>query len=384
VNLHHQLSDLETRVVLPKVVSTTSQLSPPSDNASHLSRSTVVSHSSWPARLLSWLVPRRSHSRGSGDRSEFPPELSGHADGQARGSPRPRSRDEIIAMIKRLINEERYTFVLLKEALDHISECDAKPAWSLLNQQMALIPAGSVPLVLCDGTTVCSEVAGFFLDRYAVTNRQFQKFVQAGGYDSLEIWLQDVWPSVSRFTDRKGRPGPRDWEDGKFPPGQADHPVVGICWYEAIAFARWVGKRLPTAAEWQKAGGWPEQLSGGDCNRYPWGDLFDPERTNLSPSKIGRSVRVDAFPRGTTPNGIFQMTGNVWEWLDDPLETIPCPLGETFAPWKPMRRIIGGAFNTYFPSEATCRFITGQGELERRDNIGFRCAVSLERLRPLP
>ena len=78
------------------------------------------------------------------------------------------------------------------------------------------------------------------------------------------------------------------------------------------------------------------------------------------------------------------MTGNVWEWLDDPLETIPCQPGEFFQPWKPMRRIIGGAFNTYFPSEATCQFVTGQGELDRRDNIGFRCAVSLGQLRPLP
>ena len=85
--------------------------------------------------------------------------------------------------------------------------------------------------------------------------------------------------------------------------------MVGICWYEAMAYARWVGKRLPTAAEWQKAGGWPEQLSGGDCNRYPWGDLFDPERTNLWPSNIGRTVPVDAFPNGATPNGIFQMSG---------------------------------------------------------------------------
>jgi gamma-glutamyl hercynylcysteine S-oxide synthase len=93
---------------------------------------------------------------------------------------------------------------------------------------------------------------------------------------------------------------------------------------------------------------------------------------------------VDAHPNGATPNGIFQMTGNVWEWLDDRLEAIPCSAGETFLPWKPMRRIIGGAYNTYFASEATCQFITGQGELDRLDNIGFRCSVSLEQLRPLP
>jgi formylglycine-generating enzyme required for sulfatase activity len=133
-------------------------------------------------------------------------------------------------MMNRLINEERYAFVLLKEAVPQITNRDAQPAWDTLHRQMALIPAGSVPVVLCDGSTASSEVAGFFLDRHAVSNRQFRTFVQSGGYDSLEMWPHDVWPSVSRFTDRKGRPGPRDWEDGKFPPAQADHPVVGICW----------------------------------------------------------------------------------------------------------------------------------------------------------
>jgi len=384
VSLQHQVSDLDTGIVGPTVASPASLTSRHSGSASHLSRPTVGSHSSWSARLFGWLAPGRSGSGASGDHGEFPPPVSGQADGKVRGSIRHGLHDEILGMTKRLINEDRYAFVLLKEAVDQISDRDAQPAWNFLHQQMALIPAGSVPVVCCDGNNACSEVGGFFLDRYAVSNRQFRRFVLAGGYDSLEIWPQEVWPSVSRFTDRKGRPGPREWEDGKFPVGQADHPVVGICWYEAMAFARWVGKRLPTAAEWQKAGGWPEQLSGGECNRYPWGDLFDPERTNLLPSLIGRTVRVDAFPSGATPNGIFQMTGNVWEWLDDPLETIPCPSGETFDPWKPMRRIIGGAFNTYFPSEATCRFITGQGELDRLDNIGFRCAVSLELLRPLP
>jgi formylglycine-generating enzyme required for sulfatase activity len=189
---------------------------------------------------------------------------------------------------------------------------------------------------------------------------------------------------VARLTDRTGRPGPRDWEHGKYPPALAEHPVVGVCWYEAVAYARWVGKRLATAAEWQKAGGWPEQLTGGTCNRYPWGNMFEPSRTNLSTSGPGHTVPVKEYPSGATPNGIYQMTGNVWEWLADPLETVPCLPGESIQAWKPMRRIIGGAYNTYFPAEATCHFITGQGELDRRENIGFRCALSLGQLRPLP
>ena len=297
---------------------------------------------------------------------------------------RLRTHDDAPGVARPVIDDDRYAFALHNEAAHEISDSEAQPAWDFLRQQMALVPAGTVDVILCDGSSAGREVGGFFLDRYAVTNRQFRKFVQAGGYDALEIWPQAVWPSVSRFTDRKGRPGPRYWEDGKFPSGQADHPVVGICWYEAVAYARWVGKRLPTALEWQKAGGWPEQLSGGNCNRYPWGDLFDPERTNLWTSGIGKTVPVDAYPTGATPNGIFQMTGNVWEWLADPLETIPCAEGTTFLPWKPMRRIIGGAYNTYFASEATCHFITGQAELNRLDNIGFRCAVSLDQLRTLP
>jgi iron(II)-dependent oxidoreductase len=283
-----------------------------------------------------------------------------------------------------LIAEDRYIFPLLSEAVDQIDDRDARRAWEVVQQQMALIPAGNVPVALCDGSYASVAIGAFLLDRYAVCNRQFLGFVQAGGYDSLEIWPPEVWPSVSRFTDRTGRPGPRDWEGGRFPAGKADHPVVGVCWYEAMAYARWVGKRLPVAAEWQKAGGWPDQLSGGECSRYPWGDLFDPERANLRASGIGQTVPVDAFPRGATANGIYQMSGNVWEWLDDPLHAIPCEAGESFIPWKPMRRIVGGAFNTYFSTEVTCQFVTGQGELDRRDNIGFRCAVSVDRLRPAP
>ncbi len=101
---------------------------------------------------------------------------------------------------------------------------------------MALIPAGNLPLMLCDGSFAPAELEGFYLDRCSVTNRQFQQFVLSGAYDDLEIWPPEVWPSVARFTDLSGRPGPRDWENGKFPVPKAEHPVVGVCWYEAVAY----------------------------------------------------------------------------------------------------------------------------------------------------
>jgi iron(II)-dependent oxidoreductase len=287
-------------------------------------------------------------------------------------------------MARKLVADDRYVFVLLREAAEDIPEAEARHAWEGVAAQMALVPTGTVPVVYTNGAVAPVEVPAFYLDRYAVTNRQYQRFVDAGGYDNLEIWPQEVWPSLMKFSDRTRRPGPRDWENGRFPAGKAEHPVVGVCWFEATAYATWVGKRLPSAAEWQKAGGWPEQFSGGSCNRYPWGDVYEPSKANLWPAGVGTTTPVQARPEGATPNGIYQMSGNVWEWLHDTLDTIPCHPDEVFQAWKPMRRIIGGAYDTYFPAEATCQFITGQSELDRRENIGFRCALTAGRLRPRP
>jgi iron(II)-dependent oxidoreductase len=282
---------------------------------------------------------------------------------------------------RRLIGDDRYVFLLLQEAAEELRSPEVEPAWKALDTRMALVPGGVVPITRDDGTAGTAPVGAFYLDREPITNRQFQRFVAAGGYDALEFWPQEIWPGLMRFVDHSGQPGPSGWSNGQFPAGKADHPAVGVCWYEALAYARWVGKRLPTAHEWLKAGGWPQQLSGGRCNRYPWGDVFDPTRANLSSAGLGDTVPVRSFATGSTPNGIHQMTGNVWEWLDDPLEAIPCRQGEIFQPWKPMRRIAGGAFDTYLPGEATCSFVTGQPEQDRRENIGFRCALAVERLR---
>ena len=259
----------------PSVSSFAGQVPPSSGRGSPSLRPNTGPAPGWAPRLFHWLFQRPDGPGGSPGRDGFPPRSAGPGAGRMRPH---RANGEMSEVMKRLISDDRYAFALLQETVEEISDEESRPAWDVLRQQMALVPAGTVELILPDGTTAASEIGGFFLDRHAVSNRQYRKFIQSGGYDSLEIWPQEVWPSVSRFTDRKGRPGPRNWENGKFPQGLADHPVVGICWYEAMAYARWVGKRLPTAAEWQKAGGWPEQLSGGKSNRYPWGDLFDPER----------------------------------------------------------------------------------------------------------
>jgi iron(II)-dependent oxidoreductase len=284
-------------------------------------------------------------------------------------------------MARQLIADGRYAFLLLPEAVSDVSKTEAKPAWNALADAMAIVPQGVVPIYTAAGTLIEAQIDAFYIDRHAVTNRQYQRFVDAGGYDSLEIWPKEIWPSVMKLTDRTHRPGPRGWENGKHPVGKADHPVVGVSWYEAVAYSSWVGKRLPTALEWQKAGGWPEQLTGGSCLRYPWGNVYEPDRANLWSSGHRETVPVDEYRAGATPNGIFQMVGNVWEWLSDVLNAIPCRPGESFQVWRPTRRIAGGAFDTYFPAEATCHFVTGQPELDRRDNIGFRCAISAARLR---
>ncbi len=337
--------------------------------ANHVSTPCDTNRRSWAARLLGGLTNRT--------RVLHPPAADSRR--EERGSSTPNG-SKLGVMARQLVNDGRGVFVLLKEAAANIDDRDTAGAWAMLDAQMALIPGGVVPVVHANGGVGPVEVPAFFLDRTAVTNRQFQSFVNAGGYDDLEIWPREVWPSVMKLVDRTRRPGPRDWENGKYPAGKAEHPVVGVCWYEAVAYAAWVGKRLPAAAEWQKAGGWPEHLSGGACLRFPWGDVYDPARANLGGGP-GHTVPVLEYRAGATPNGVHQMAGNVWEWLADRLDAIPSMPDEVFQPGKPMRRIVGGAYDTYFPAEAANQFVTGQAELDRRGNIGFRCAVSIARLR---
>ncbi len=162
-------------------------------------------------------------------------------------------------------------------------------------------------------------VPAFLIDRHEVTNAEFGKFVAAGGYGDSTHWPQTLFvdhrptpwrQAVRAFVDRTGLPGPRGWSSGTFPPDRANHPVTGVTWYEAAAYARWVGKELPSRAQWYRAA-----LGDGD-HVYPWGRDARSATRRANFNLAGTSP-VGSLPLGVSPFGCFDMAGNVREWLRD-------------------------------------------------------------------
>lgn len=151
----------------------------------------------------------------------------------------------------------------------------------------------------------------FFMDRFEVTNREFQKFVAAGGYENQAFWKQpfdddgNVVPFVAamqRFVDRTGRSGPSGWSGGVYPSGQGDYPVGGVSWFEAAAYAEFVGKQLPAAAHFDQA------------REFGYIDVWlESPRSNLEsdgPRPVGTN-------RAMATTGLYDLEGNVREWCSN-------------------------------------------------------------------
>ncbi len=286
--------------------------------------------------------------------------------------------------LERLIAQQRYGTVLARtrewaahaqgqQRLDQVSQ--------MIDGQFAYVPEGfaSLQVVVDDqpgSPEVDFETSAFLIARCTVTNAAFQHFVDDGAYANLELWPQDIWPHLIDFKDLTGKPGPRFWREGRHNRHLADHPVVGISWYEATAYAAWAGYRLPTEAEWQMAASWRIRSSANVLRRYPWGDALDVRRCNLWGSGAGATCPVTEYANGAAPNGALQLAGNVWEWTGGEFELTDSE-GRPILGDMLMKPIRGGAYDTYFASQATSCFRTGLASLARTHNAGLRCAMSL-------
>ncbi|HYH86978.1 MAG TPA: SUMF1/EgtB/PvdO family nonheme iron enzyme [Pyrinomonadaceae bacterium] len=169
-------------------------------------------------------------------------------------------------------------------------------------------------------------VPAFKLARVPATNEEFARFVAEGGYERRELWSEEGW----HWREKESWTRPLDWrregaggwsarrmfEEGAL---EADHPVTGVSWHEAEAYARFAGKRLPTEAEWEKAASW----DGERKRRFAWGDEEPTDALcNFGMTRWG-TTRVGSFPAGASPTGCLDMNGNVWEWTSTPFDGFP-------------------------------------------------------------
>jgi iron(II)-dependent oxidoreductase len=305
-----------------------------------------------------------------------------------RPPPRPKKpkHNAQQSLVDQMVAQGRVALLLRPQIAANLSDADLQRAQEALDNAMAMVPEGQVAVrprcydLLDDESAERAErliqVEGLFLDRYSVTNSQYLEFVAAGGYEQMSLWDEALWPAVLTFVDRTGQPGPRLWENGAFQDGNGDHPVVGVSWYEACAYARWAGKRLPTDAEWVKAASWPVFAEGARPiqRKYPWGDAMDRRLANIWCSGVSGTVPVHSHEGGASANGVLQLVGNVWEWTSTSFGAWEPPTRkiETQLPLKSIR---GGAFDSYFENQVHTQFQSGENPLARKHNIGFRCAI---------
>lgn len=189
----------------------------------------------------------------------------------------------------------------------------------------------------------------FFIDKYPVTNIQYKRFVDD--------------------TDHKP---PSHWEAGSYPLGQAAHPVTNVNWEDAAAYAKWVGKRLPTEAEWEKA------ARGADELKYPWGNDFDESKCNSAESEIHRTTRIgDYSPASDSPYGVCGMAGNVWEWVNDWYDRgyyRNAPRSNPSGPDSGKHKVLrGGSWGSHSPNVRCASRFDAPPE-EAKNKYGFRCA----------
>ena len=240
---------------------------------------------------------------------------------------------------------------------------------------MVSIPAGPFLRGSPEGVGMPNErpareivVSAFEIDLLPVTFGDFLPFTQSGGYASRALWSDEGW----EFCRRQQLTRPRFWTEPEWAhvTGLAQ-PVCGVSWYEAEAFCRFAGKRLPTEAEWEKA------ARGTDGRTYPWGDEWAEDRCSYRGGPLRAAPEVGRFPLGASPYGVLELAGGVWElcsdWYDEGYwARAPAldPKGPASGELKAAR---GGAWHAVPLLNRTANRNAWRPEA-RFSNVGFRCA----------
>ncbi len=237
------------------------------------------------------------------------------------------------------------------------------------------------------------ELEDFRIDKFPVTNQEYAAFIESNGYQTRSLWSAEGWA----WKEENKIDSPLYWLFVKDGNGDAssnirwrvrelfeesdlklNHPVTGVSWYEAESFARFVGKRLPTEAEWEKAASWNGATS--TKSRFSWGDqLPDGDQANFGNLYWG-TTPVDAFPKGESAYGCLDMTGNVWEWTATVFQPYAgfaaFPYPEYSELWfdTDHRVLKGGSWATRLPL-LRCSFRNFWRPKFRIAFAGFRCAA---------
>jgi iron(II)-dependent oxidoreductase len=225
------------------------------------------------------------------------------------------------------------------------------------------------------------DLPEFEIDALPVTSGEFMEFVQSGGYDRREWWSEDGWAWLEESGVRRPLHWTADGRERRFErTGEIDPslPVMHVSWYEADAYARSVGKRLPTELEWEKAATWGPDAEAP--RTYPWGeDEPSPERANLDQTAFG-PVPAGALAAGASAYGVLGLVGDAWEWTASDFrgypgfEAFPYPeYSEAF--FGPDYRVLRGGSWATRPRVARNSFRNWDYPQRRQIFAGFRCAA---------
>ncbi len=197
------------------------------------------------------------------------------------------------------------------------------------------------------------HIAKFYMDEYPVTNKDFYTFLEMSKYKPLHS---------KNFL--------KHWENGTYPTGQDNYPVVNISLEDAKAYAAWAGKRLPSEKEWQYA------AQGTDKRMWPWGNTFHGTRCN---NGFNQLTPVDAFPKGASPFNIIDLVGNVWQFTNDVYDVgnykyVIIRGGSYFNPTSSNWYVKGGPQ----PLNRTQMLLLLSPGFDRNATLGFRCVTDAE------